>query len=151
MEFGTSGSYSDYYLADPYLAGLKEGKYDMNELDDKCRRVLRLIFRTAMNPDKPFGSLCSDEHYETARKVGAAGIVLLKNNGGLLPVKKDVHRIAVIGENALKRMTIGGGAASLKVQHEISILQGIKDRAFRVADMVSWFRSRAFLCRRSVR
>ena len=129
MEFGTSGSYSDYYLADPYLAGLKEGKFDMNELDDKCRRVLRLIFRTAMNPEKPFGSLCSDEHYAIARKVGAAGIVLLKNDGGLLPVRKDVHRIAVIGENALKRMTIGGGAASLKVQHEISILQGIKERA----------------------
>jgi beta-glucosidase len=60
MEFGTSGSYSNYYLADPYLAGLEEGKFDMNELDDKCRRVLRLIFRTAMNPERPFGSLCSD-------------------------------------------------------------------------------------------
>ncbi len=129
MEFGTSGPYSGYYLANPYLEGLKEGRFDMDELNDKCRRVLRLIFRTAMNPDKPFGSLCSDEHYETARKVGAAGIVLLKNNGNLLPVKENVRRIAIIGENALKKMTIGGGAASLKAQHEISILQGIKERA----------------------
>ena len=128
MSEGVSDSYSKYYLADAYLERLKDGRADTAVLNDKCRRVLRLIMRTAMNPSKGFGSLCSDEHYAAARKIGAEGTVLLKNEDSLLPVK-DVRRILVVGENAIRPMTVGGGSSSLKVQHEISPLQGIRERA----------------------
>ena len=128
MSEGVSDSYSKYYLADAYLERLKDGRADTAVLNDKCRRVLRLIMRTAMNPSKGFGSLCSDEHYTAARKIGAEGTVLLKNEDSLLPVK-DVRRILVVGENAIRPMTVGGGSSSLKVQHEISPLQGIRERA----------------------
>ncbi|MDE6257143.1 MAG: glycosyl hydrolase, partial [Muribaculaceae bacterium] len=46
---GVSNAYDNYWLANPYLNGIKEGKYSEKELDDKVRRVLRLTFRTAMN------------------------------------------------------------------------------------------------------
>ena len=146
LEFGTwtnglrgetSNTYDAYYLADPYLARLRSGEASMEVLDDKVRRVLRLIFRTAMNTRKPFGSLCSPEHYDAARRIAGEGIVLLKNDGGVLPLDLSAScRIAVIGENAIKMMTVGGGSSSLKVQHECTPLEGIIAAAGDKAEIV---------------
>ena len=86
-----------------------------------------LFYRTTMNRQHPFGFLCSESHYEAALKIAQEGIVLLKNNRQLLPIKK-AKRILVVGENAIKMMTVGGGASSLKVQKEILPLDGIKAR-----------------------
>lgn len=139
LTMGKTNAYDLYYLADAYLERLRDGRADQATLDDKCRRVLRLIFRTAMKADKPFGALCSDEHYAAARKIAGSGIVLLKNDGGLLPLGPDVKKIAVIGENAVKMLTVGGGSSSLKAQREISPLAGIIERAGASAD-VKWAR-----------
>lgn len=89
-----------------------------------------------MNPNKPFGSLCSEEHYAAARKIGAEGIVLLKNDGQLLPIRKSASKILVVGENAIKMMTIGGGSSSLKAQHEIFAFDAIKERAGKDVEVV---------------
>lgn len=127
---GRSNAYDNYYLADPYLKLLREGKADMATLDNKVRNVLRLIFRTAMKSDKGFGSLCSDEHYAAARRIGAEGIVLLRNKGNLLPLDPSKpQNILVVGENAVKMMTVGGGSSSLKVQRETSPLDGLRAQA----------------------
>lgn len=127
---GRSNAYDNYYLADPYLKLLREGKADMATLDNKVRNVLRLIFRTAMKSDKGFGSLCSDEHYASARRIGAEGIVLLRNKGNLLPLDPSKpQNILVVGENAVKMMTVGGGSSSLKVQRETSPLDGLRAQA----------------------
>ena len=127
---GRSNAYDNYYLADPYLKLLREGKADMATLDNKVRNVLRLIFRTAMKSDKGFGSLCSDEHYAAARRIGAEGIVLLRNKGNLLPLDPSKpQNILVVGENAVKMMTVGGGSSSLKVQRETSPLDGLRAKA----------------------
>ena len=133
----TSNTYDSYYLADPYLAALRSGEASTEVLDDKVRRVLRLIFRTAMNTRKPFGSLCSPEHYAAAREIASEGIVLLKNEGEVLPIDlSSAGRIAVIGENAIKMMTVGGGSSSLKVQHECTPLEGILAAAEGKAEIV---------------
>ena len=127
---GRSNAYDNYYLADPYLKLLREGKADMATLDNKVRNVLRLIFRTAMKSDKGFGSLCSDEHYAAARRIGAEGIVLLRNKGNLLPLDPSKpQNILIVGENAVKMMTVGGGSSSLKVQRETSPLDGLRAQA----------------------
>lgn len=138
MEFGTGtdglhskskNSYDNYYLADPYLERIESGKVDTKELDDKARRVIRLILRTNMDTARPFGSMLSPEHYAAARHIGEEGIVLLKNKGNVLPINLDKAKtIAVVGENAIKMMTVGGGSSSLKVQHEVTPLQGIQER-----------------------
>ena len=73
-------SYDSYMLADPYLERLRDGRASLEKLDDKAGRVLKLIFRTAMNTKKPFGSINSPEHLAAARQIGADGIVLLKND-----------------------------------------------------------------------
>ena len=137
VEFGTKvgkkmpageSVYDIYYLARPYKEGILSGKFSEEGLDDKVRRVLRLTFKTAMNLDKPFGSMCTQEHLDVARKVAQEGIVLLKNEGDVLPVKKG-GKISVVGENAYKNMCIGGGSSMLKPIYEMSPLEGILEKA----------------------
>ena len=130
LTMGATNAYDNYYLADAYKRLIKEGKYTTKELDDKVRRVLRLFYRTTMNRQRPHGFLCSESHYAAARKIAEEGIVLLKNEGGsVLPINiNKVKNILVVGENAVKMMTVGGGSSSLKVQREVSPLDGLKAR-----------------------
>lgn len=129
LSTGTKNAYDNYFMAQPYYNLIKEGKVGTEELDEKVRRVLRLIFRTAMNRNRPFGSFVSEAHIEAARKIGEQGIVLLKNDGNVLPINPDkAKKVLVVGENAIKMMTVGGGSSSLKVKHELSPLDGIKNR-----------------------
>ena len=129
LSWGASNAYDNYYLARPYLKAIQEGKYTTRELDEKVRRVLRLFYRTTMNRNRPHGFLCSDDHYATARQIAEEGIVLLQNKNRVLPVNtQKVRRVLVVGENAIKMMTVGGGSSSLKVQREISPLQGLQAR-----------------------
>ena len=127
LTMGVTNAYDNYYMALPYKRLIREFKYSTKELDEKVRRVLRLFYRTTMNRQRPFGFLCSESHYEAALKIAQQGIVLLKNDRKILPVKK-AKRILVVGENAIKMMTVGGGSSSLKVQKEILPLDGIKTR-----------------------
>ena len=134
---GASNAYDNYYLAMPYLQRIQEGKVGTKELDDKVRRILRLAFRTTMNTSRPWGAILSPEHYEAARRIGEEGIVLLQNQGGLLPIDlAKAKKILVVGENAVKMMTVGGGSSSLKVQRELSPLDGIKQRVGNKAQVV---------------
>lgn len=133
---GASNAYDNYYLADPYKKGIISGKYTEKELNDKVRRVLRLFYRTTMNPNRPRGFLCSESHYAAAKKIAEEGIVLLKNDGSILPIsinRSNQPKVLVVGENAIKMMTVGGGSSSLKVQKEISPLKGLQDRLAGIA------------------
>ena len=135
LTMGRTNAYDSYHMAVAYKKAILEGKYTTKELDEKVRRVLRLFYRTTMQREKPFGFLCSESHYEAALKIAQEGIVLLKND----PVKKGkspllpldlstMKRILVVGENAIKMMTVGGGSSSLKVQKEILPLDGLLTR-----------------------
>ncbi len=135
LTMGRTNAYDSYHMAVAYKKAIREGRYTTKELDEKVRRVLRLFYRTTMQREKPFGFLCSASHYEAALRIAQEGIVLLKNE----PVKKGkspllpldlstMKRILVVGENAIKMMTVGGGSSSLKVQKEILPLDGLQAR-----------------------
>lgn len=138
MEFGSwtngltwsaSNAYDNYYLAAPFLKLLREGEVKEEEVDKKVRNILRMIFRTTMDKNRPLGSFGTEEHALAGRKIAQEGIVLLQNNKNILPVElAKVKNIVVIGENAVKKMTIGGGSSSLKVKYEQSPLAGIQSR-----------------------
>ena len=126
LTMGATNAYDNYFLALPYKRLIQEGKYTTKELDEKVRRILRLFYRTTMKREKPFGFLCSESHYDAALKIAQEGIVLLKNERNLLPLDlSKSKRILVVGENAIKMMTVGGGSSSLKVQREILPLDGL--------------------------
>lgn len=126
-------TYNDYYLANPYLQMLKDGKVPMSTIDDKASRILRLIFRTAMNRQKPYGSVATEEHYAAAREIGNEGIVLLKNapvikkGAPLLPIDTAKYQnILVVGDNAVRLLNQGGGSSELKVKDMVSPLDGLR-------------------------
>ena len=141
LKAGRKNAYDAYYLAGPYLDKIKKGEVGTKELDDKARRVLRTIFRTSLSADRNRGSMCSEAHYDAARRIGDEGIVLLKNDGKVLPMTFDKpgKKVLVVGENAVKMMTVGGGSSSLKVQREISPLDGLRNALKGKAD-VEWVR-----------
>ena len=138
MEFGTwvnnkaegrSDTYNQYFLADPFLKAIKSGEIEEKVVDEKVRRILRMIFRTSMNQNRPWGSFSTPEHSMTARSIAEEGIVLLKNDHKILPLNPEkINKILVVGENATRRMTKGGGSSSLKVKYETSPLEGIIKR-----------------------
>ena len=155
MEFGTwtdgltmgrTNAYDTYYMAEPYKKLIREATGErradlLKALDEKVRRVLRLYFRTTMNNHRAQGFLCSDDHYSAARKIAGEGIVLLKNSPvadlsaknkkaqkPLLPLDlANCKKVLVVGENAIKMMTVGGGSSSLKVQREVLPLDGLQE------------------------
>ena len=129
LAWGTSNAYDSYYMALPYKRLIEQGKLSTRELDEKVRRVLRLFFRTTMSKNRAQGFLCSEAHYDAALRIAQDGIVLLQNKQNVLPIQLDhTRRILVVGENAIKMMTVGGGSSSLKAQHEILPLDGLKAR-----------------------
>lgn len=120
-------TYDDYYMARPMETLIKEGKLDVSYLDDKVRRVLRTMFRTCMNPDKAIGKQCSEDHYEACQAIGEEGITLLRNEKNILPIAPDRYKkILVVGENATRSLTQGGGSSELKTLYDISPLEAIK-------------------------
>ncbi len=119
--------YSDYYLANPYLNMIRSGEVPESTVDDKARNILRLIFRTAMNPDRPFGSATSPEHYAAAKRIGDEAIVLLKNNG-ILPLDPAKYKkVLVVGENAVRFLNEGGGSSELKVKDMFTPLDALRN------------------------
>lgn len=130
----TGFTYDDYYLGKPYLELVKKGEIPMSVVDEKAKRILTLIFKTAMNGKHKYGSLNSPEHVAANRKIAEEGIVLLKNNKTkqgetLLPINVTKYKtILVVGDNATKKLCEGGGSSELKARDEVSLLRGIKEQ-----------------------
>lgn len=129
-EFG----YDDYYLGKKYRKMIKEGKIPMEVVDEKAARVLRLIFRTSMNRQRGFGAMNSEEHENVAYEIATEGIVLLKNDKAtnkkqLLPVNAEqCNKILIVGDNATRNLTQGGGSSELKAKKVISPLDAFRKR-----------------------
>lgn len=128
LTYSLKNAYENYYLAGPFKELLRNKEVPESVLDDKVRRILRLMYRTNLKSNKPLGSINTEAHQQTARKIAQEGIVLLKNENSFFPVKDENITIAVIGENSIRAMTKGGGSSELKPKYEISPLEGLKAR-----------------------
>jgi beta-glucosidase len=120
--------YDRFFLGDAALEAVKKDPSLQPLLDDKVRRILRVQYATNMlgSTKRQPGAYNTPAHQATALKVAEEGIVLLKNEGNVLPLKKSAKTIAVIGANADRENAMGGGSGQLKAKYEITPLQGIK-------------------------
>ncbi len=127
---GADVDYNTYYLAKPFLDGVKSGAYPPALLDEKARRNLYVMFATHMfDPDRPTGSINTPAHQATERQVAEEAVVLLKNNQNALPLDPaQIKSIAVIGDNAVHLQAPGGQSSGIKAFHETSPLDGIISR-----------------------
>ena len=128
LEMGTNKPYNEYYLADAFLERARESEEVRAELDEKVRRILRLMFSVnKMSPDRKRGEFNTPEHQQTAYDVAAEAMVLLKNEGGALPIdKRKVKKILVVGENATVQHAEGGNSSGIMAKYETTPLEGIK-------------------------
>jgi len=136
LEMGTDLSmlpnpdYSKFYFGDTVLALVKSGRVAETVLDEKVRRILYVMYKTnVIDGQRKKGEYNTKAHQQTAEKVAEEGIVLLKNKGNLLPLTSSVKSIAVIGYNADRVQSMGGGSSQVKAYYEITPLQGLKTLA----------------------
>jgi beta-glucosidase len=137
LEMGTEKAYRDFYLADAFVDGLRKGDFPMSALDDKVRRNLRVMIATHVLDERSPGSINTREHQAIARRVAEEAIVLLKNEGGFLPLHPDrVKTLAVIGENAVRLQAYGGDSSRIKAFYEVPPLEGILRRVGHAANVI---------------
>jgi beta-glucosidase len=117
----------------PMIENVKEGKVPIEIIDRSVRRILKQKFRLGLfenpfvEPEYAIKVSHTQEHQDVALQVAREGIVLLKNENKLLPLKKDLKRIAVIGPNADHILNqLGDYTAHVVLQDIVTVLEGIK-------------------------
>ena len=109
---------------------IERGEIATSLIDDKVRRLLKLVLRTGLlddPPNLPPAELDSPRHRALAREAAAETIVLLKNENRILPLNKtNLRSIAVIGPNAAEARLGGGGSSSTTPFYTVSPLEGLR-------------------------
>ena len=136
-------TYEPAYMG-PLIENVEEGRVPMALVDRAVRRVLELKFRLGLfeNPyvdvDRAVRTVHSQQYQDLALRAGREGIVLLKNERNLLPLKKNLKSIAVIGPNADNVMNQLGDYSPKKVlQHVVEYLGGDQSQASRETKVVA--------------
>jgi len=133
---GVDMEMSSFSYRDQLPALVQAGKLDEKVVDEALRRVLRVKFAAGLFDD-PYTDpaiaekvvLCA-EHRKLAREVARSSLVLLRNEGGVLPISPEIKSIAVIGPLAdSKRDPLGTWAAVGKADEVVTVLEGIRARA----------------------
>jgi len=127
-----SGNGDGWLTADKVLAEVKAGHISEATLDDNVSSILRVILESGImdHPHTQTGEVDTPEQQKVARQGETEGIVLLKNEGSLLPLDAaKIRTIAVIGPNAVVARTGGGGSSLVRPKYVVSPLDGIKKRA----------------------
>lgn len=121
----------DNYFGQALIDSVRNGALPESIVDDKVREILRLRFAIEPVPEDVANTVMTSqpETQRIAYEIAQKSIVLLKNETGILPIAKDVRKIAVIGQNAVLSTAAGGIGAGVKTLYEISPLEGISKRA----------------------
>ena len=117
------------WFGEKLLAAARAGEVDGARIDDAARRMVRLILRTGVLDGKeaPAGELRSPRHRAIAARAAEEAVVLLKNDGDLLPLDAaTIRTLAVVGPNAAARRIQGGGSSQVRPGRQTSILQTLE-------------------------
>ena len=127
-------SYETAYMQ-PMIENVREGRVSMAYIDRAVSRILRQKFRLGLfdhpfvDPDHAVQVTHTKQSQELALTVAREGIVLLKNEKNLLPLKKNIKSIALIGPNADDELNILGDYVPHKIpQHVVTIREGIQNK-----------------------
>ena len=126
------------YMGQPVIDSIATGALTEDLVDEKVRQILRVRYAIEAIPADVANTVMTSqpESQQIALKVARRSIVLLKNEGSVLPLSKDVRKIAVIGQNAVLKTQSGGMGAGVKALYEITPLQGIQKRAGDAVEVV---------------
>jgi beta-glucosidase-like glycosyl hydrolase len=125
-------SYEDAYMG-ALVENVRQGRVPEALVDRAVRRVLRqkmrlgLFEKPLVDPEHALATVHAPAHRELALRAAREGIVLLKNDGDVLPLRKDLREIAVIGPNADNvRNQLGDYVAEVVLQDVTTVLGGLR-------------------------
>ena len=126
------------YLGPALIDSVKAGAVPESVVDDKVRELLRVRFALEPIPEDVANTVLASrpESHQAALEIARRSIVLLKNDGKVLPLGKDVKKIAVIGQNAVLKTQSGGVGAGVKSPYEVTPLLGIQRHASNDVEVV---------------
>jgi beta-glucosidase len=124
-----------YFMDSALLVAINKGKVNTRFIDDKIRRILNveqklnILNSPAFDTSGMYSRIAAPERIAIAKKIAEESIVLLKNKNSFLPLDDSkIKSIAVIGDNATRKHSLGGGSTTLKARYEITPLEAIKTR-----------------------
>ena len=129
LEMSVTDNFDEYCMAEPLKKAVENGEIAEELIDKKVKNILRLMYRLNMLGKvlrKP-GSYNTPEHRQKILDTARESVILLKNDKKQLPLsQKKTKKVLVIGDNANRIQSYGGGSAEIKALYEITPLLGIK-------------------------
>lgn len=137
IEMGTCDDYEKFYFNDKFEEMAEQSSTVHELLNDKVRRILRLMFKIRkFEPDRKKGEFNTERHRRIAYNIASEAMVLLKNDGGTLPLNPSkIKKLLVLGENAAAKHAQGGNSSNVSALYEVSLLDGLRNRLGDSADI----------------
>lgn len=131
LEMSVFPDFDEYLLANPLKELIEKGEISEEVVDAKVRNLLRMMFRIKMlgkqKAERKAGAYNTPEHREMILRTAEESMILLKNEKQTLPLNPvKIKKLVVIGQNAAKIHSDGGGSAEIKALYEICPLMGLK-------------------------
>lgn len=132
VEMSVTSDFDAYYMAEPLLTMIESGEVDkktaLAKIDEKVRHILNVMNKLHMlDGERSAGSYNDYNDKAALRQTARESVVLLKNEGNILPLdRKKIRKLLVVGENANRQHAPGGGSAEIKALYEITPLMGIQ-------------------------
>ena len=131
-DFKEAGNGAGWLTREKVLAAVAAGQLTEEAVDDSVRRMLRVMFSAGLfdTTRTGGGEIDTTEQKAVARLAATESIVLLKNEGGALPLgSPKIRSVAVIGPSAAIPRTGGGGSSLVRPRYSVTALDGIKQAA----------------------
>lgn len=131
LEMSVFPDFENYKFANPLKELVQSGEVSEDRIDDKVRNILRMMYRLKMigkqKENRKAGAYNAPEHRDVTLRTAEESMILLKNEKNTLPLDaKKIKKLVVIGQNAAKIHSDGGGSAEIKALYEICPLMGLK-------------------------
>ena len=129
LEMSVTDNFDEYCMANPLTEAIERGEISEELVDEKVRNILRLMRRLHMidGEERKAGTYSTLEHHQKALEAARESVILLKNEEGQLPLsKKQLKKVLIVGDNANRTHSNGGGSAEIKALYETTPLLGIK-------------------------